>query len=374
MGNDFLDRHGHRNFVFGEGRISGYASAALGIGALLGVLCFRFPEYLTTADMRANLYTFEFARNFLWLSICVGFLLGVVSYILNPEKKLALTGVTTAFVAVLLGAFQVQERAVEQTHMSFGLDWFVLALVFSMMIFIPLEKAFAQKPLKVLRPHWRTDLVYFLFSHLLIQFYLFATNYVHEDLLGWAQADAVQQWAQGLPIPVQILCCVLIADFFQAVTHKWYHEFGWLWKFHAVHHSSEHLDWLAGSRTHFVESLVTRTVVIVPLYIVGFATEALNVYVVIIGVQAVFVHANVSWDFGFLKYVIVTPQYHHWHHSDDPQFANTNYAVHLPVIDMLLGTFKLPATMWPPSYGVFDSPPPDGFLRQLLYPFRKSRA
>jgi sterol desaturase/sphingolipid hydroxylase (fatty acid hydroxylase superfamily) len=252
-------------------------------------------------------------------------------------------------------------------------DWFVLAWVFSMLIFIPLEKAFAQKPLQVLRPHWRTDLVYFFVSHLLIQFYLLFTNYIHQDLLGWAQVGAVQSFAQDLPTVVQILCCVFIADFFQAVTHKWYHEVSWLWKFHAVHHSSEHLDWLAGSRAHVVESLLTRTAVVVPLYLVGFSLEALNVYVVIIGVQAVFVHANVNWDFGFLKYLIVTPQYHHWHHSDDPQYANTNYAVHLRVIDMLLGTFKLPATMWPATYGVIDSAPPNGFINQLFYPFRKSK-
>jgi len=180
-----------------------------------------------------------------------------------------------------------------------------------MLIFIPLEKAFAQKPLQVLRPHWRTDLVYFFVSHLLIQFYLLFTNYIHQDLLGWAQVGAVQSFAQDLPTVVQILCCVFIADFFQAVTHKWYHEVSWLWKFHAVHHSSEHLDWLAGSRAHVIEPLLTRTAVVVPLYLVGFSLEALNVYVVIIGVQAVFVHANVNWDFGFLKYLIVTPQYHH---------------------------------------------------------------
>ena len=87
------------------------------------------------------------------------------------------------------------------------------------------------------------------------------------------------------------------------------------------------------------------------------------------GIQAVFVHANVRWDFGFLKYVIVTPQYHHWHHSDDPAYANTNYAVHLPLIDMLMGTFKLPDKMWPDTYGVFGQQPPKGFLSQLAYPF-----
>ena len=105
---------------------------------------------------------------------------------------------------------------------------------------------------------------------------------------------------------------------------------------------------------------------IVPLYIINFSETALNAYVVLVGVQAVFVHANVRWDFGFLKYIIVTPQYHHWHHSDDPEYANTNFAVHLPLIDMLMGTFKLPDKMWP------DTCRPGGIPRRPTGSYRRT--
>lgn len=360
---------GTRPFRFGEGRISGYLSALFGISALLGVLAFIFPEWLTTKDLRESLYTFRFARNLLWSGIVIAFTMGIVSYILSPQKKLAATGVITAFLAVLLGAFNVQERAVQEVPFSFGIDWFVLSLIFSMAIFIPLEKAFARHPLNVLRPEWRTDLTYFCVSHLLIQFFLLFTNVVQNDLFGWAHSAAVTEFAQGLPIWAQFIACVFIADLFQSVTHRWYHQNPWSWKFHSIHHSSKNMDWLAGSRTHFIEALATRSAVIVPLYIINFSEPALNAYVVLVGVQAVFVHANVRWDFGFLKYVLVTPQYHHWHHSDDPAYANTNFAVHLPLIDMLMGTFKLPDKMWPDTYGVFGQEPPQGFVPQLAYPF-----
>jgi len=360
---------GTRPFRFGEGRISGYLSALFGIAALLGVLAFIFPEWLTTKDLRESLYTFEFARNLLWVGIVIAFTMGIVSYILSPQKKLAATGIITAFIAVLLGAFNVQERAVQEVPFSFGIDWFVLSLIFSMAIFIPLEKAFARHPQNVLRPEWRTDLTYFCISHLLIQFFLLFTNMVQNDLLGWAHSAAVTAFAQGLPVWLQFIACVFIADLFQALTHRWYHQVPWFWKFHSIHHSSKNMDWLAGSRTHFIEALATRTAVIVPLYIINFSEAALNAYVVLVGVQAVFVHANVRWDFGFLKYVLVTPQYHHWHHSDDPEYANTNFAVHLPLIDMLMGTFKLPDKMWPDTYGVFGQEPPKGFVSQLAYPF-----
>ncbi len=368
----FLERHGHREFIWGEGRISGYLSSALGLCALLGVLCFKYPEWLTTAEFREALYSFEFARNLLWLGIVISFFSGVLSFTLNREKKLAIVGLSASMAAVLLGAFTVEERAVGEAAFSFGLDWFILAFIFSMLIFIPLEKAFAQKEVKVLRPEWRTDMTYFVVAHLLIQLFLLFTNAVHVYLFGWAQSDAVTAFAQSLPLVVQFLACVFIADFFQALTHRWYHEIPWLWKFHAVHHSSENMDWLAGSRTHFVEAALTRTAVIVPLYVIGFSEAALNAYVVLVGVQAVFVHANVNWKFGWLKYVIVTPRYHHWHHSDDRAYANTNYAVHLPVIDMLFGTFKLPPEDWPETYGVFSAPVPKGFLRQFLHPFTRT--
>ncbi len=366
----FFSRHGHRPFIWGEGRIAGYLSATLGICAFLGVLCFKYPAWLTTAEFREALYSFEFARNLLWLVIVVAFVCGIVSFAICEQKKLSVTGIAASLLAVGLGAFTVTDQPVGVAPVSFGLDWFILAFIFSMLIFIPLEKAFAQKELNILRPEWRTDMTYFVVAHLLIQFFLLFTNAVHVYVLGWAQSETVTEIARSMPVWAQFIACVFIADFFQALTHRWYHEIPWLWKFHAVHHSSEHLDWLAGSRTHLVEAALTRTAVIVPLYLIGFSEVALNAYVVLVGVQAVFVHANVNWRFGWLSYVIVTPRYHHWHHSDDPAYANTNYAVHLPLIDMLMGTFKLPKEAWPGSYGVFSAPVPKGFWQQFLYPFK----
>ncbi len=40
-------------FQFGTGRISGVLSVALGGSSLLAVLCFQFPELLTTPDLRS---------------------------------------------------------------------------------------------------------------------------------------------------------------------------------------------------------------------------------------------------------------------------------------------------------------------------------
>jgi lathosterol oxidase len=364
---------GSRPFVLGEGRISGYLSATLGLCALLGVLCLLFPEYLTTPDLRDKLYTVSFARHLLLAGLVASFALGVLSFVLNrTHRRLAATGIASSFLAVLLGGASIEPGDITGRGVALGIDWFVLAFLGSMLIFIPLEKAFAQKPLAVLRPEWRTDLAYFFVGHLLIQFYLLFTNTVSVTLFAWAHTDWLQGPVRGLPLWAQFFAAVALADTCQYVVHRAYHRMPWLWRFHAVHHSTPHLDWLAGSRMHVVEVLITRTAVVVPLYLVGFSEPALNGYVLLVGVQAVLAHANLNWPFGPFRYLLVTPQYHHWHHARDPAYADANYAVHLPVIDMLFGTFRLPGNTWPESYGTLSPAVPKGFFRQLVFPFRNS--
>jgi lathosterol oxidase len=164
---------------------------------------------------------------------------------------------------------------------------------------------------------------------------------------------------------------VFVADLAQYVAHRFYHSNGTLWRMHAVHHSVRVMDWLAGSRLHLVEVLLTRMSVFIPLYLVGFSQEVLYSYIGFVSVHAVFIHANVGINFGWLRYVIATPQYHHWHHSDDPQVMNKNFAVHLPVIDLLFGTHYQPRGKWPESYGIIGEPVPEGIVAQHLHPFRR---
>jgi lathosterol oxidase len=131
------------------------------------------------------------------------------------------------------------------------------------------------------------------------------------------------------------------------------------------------MDWLAGSRLHLVDIVVTRGLTFVPLYVAGFAPGPVFAYVLLVSFQAVLIHANVSWRFGPLRWVLATPQYHHWHHAVEP--VDVNFAVHLPVIDAIFGTFYLPADRWPAVYGVAGNPVPRGYSAQLTYPFRSPR-
>lgn len=138
-----------------------------------------------------------------------------------------------------------------------------------------------------------------------------------------------------------------------------------------MHHSTEYLDWLSGSRNHVLQTFVDRTLAMVPLYLLGPDQAALDAYVVFAALQAGFTHANVGIPFGPLKYVLATPQFHHWHHSSEKPAIDTNYGVHTTLFDLMFGTFHMPDRHWPAKYGTVK-PIPKRWMGQLLHPFRPS--
>jgi len=354
----------------GEGWISGYLSALLGLSALGGVLCFRFPELLTTADVRAQVDP-EMLRPILLGCMVVGSVAGALNFLFAKGRKQAVTGLLACGLAVLFGGAGIETTGRPASPYAIGLDWLILSLLVSALVFIPIEKAFGlRRNQLILRRQWRTDMLYFAVNSLLLSYILLVTMRAVPAVFGWAVSTSVQEAVQSWPVWVQFIAAVFCADLAQYWTHRWYHTKSF-WKIHAVHHSAPAMDWLAGSRLHLVEILITRSAILGALFLVGFSEAALQAYVVLVGAQAVFVHANVGIDFGPLNYLLVTPQFHHWHHSDDRAAADTNFAVHLPVIDLMFGTFRLPKGEWPTNYGVIGPPIPDGLIGQALYPFRK---
>lgn len=352
-----------------------HISAGLGISALLGVLCFHFPELLTSRDFRA-VYTEQFARRLLLAGLVAAFVLGTVSILRGRNRRVALTGVGTAALAVLLGGATVHFDAIGSTPFSLGLDWFVISLFFSALVFIPIEKMLAVRPMSPMRDEWRTDLAYFFMGHVLVQFVLIAVTASTSTVAAFAAFPALKAAIQSWPVWLQFLLAVLVADLAQALLHRAYHNIPWLWRFHAVHHSSRRMDWLAGSRIHIAEILLTRSAVLLPLVVLGFSADAVNGYVILVGVQAVLAHANLRLDFAWLEYVLVTPRYHHWHHARDADYVDANYAIHLPLVDMLMGTFmRPPRGIWPHEYGVMKlETVPRGFWRQAWMPLVPKQA
>ncbi len=347
---------------------------ALGVLSLLGVLCFHFPKLLTSQEFRA-VYSTGFARSLLLFGLVATFVLGTVAVLVDRRRGLALTGLGAAALAVLLGGADVEVGAVDPTPYSLGVDWFVLSLFFSALVFIPLEHHLARRPVAVLRPGWRTDAAYFFLNHVLVQLILMLVTASTAAVVAVVALPGVAERVGSLPGWAQFLLAVFVADLAQAVLHRAYHRVSTLWRFHAVHHSSRELDWLAGSRVHFVETVLTRSTVVLPLALLGFSAPVVNAYVILVGLQAVVAHANLDLRPGWWEYVVVLPRYHHWHHARHVDYWDRNYAIHLPLVDMLMGSFKLPADgSWPEEYGVLRlETVPEGILAQHLMPFRGDR-
>ncbi|HEX4853683.1 sterol desaturase family protein [Arenimonas sp.] len=350
-------------------------SAALGLLSLVAVACFHFPELLTSRDFRA-VYSESFARRLLLAGLVAAFLLGTLAILRGRDRRVALAGVGSATLAVLLGGADIQLDDIGQTPWSLGLDWFVVSLLFSALVFIPLEKTLGRIPQSPLRPGWRTDVGYFFLSHVLVQFILIVVTTWTSTVAALAAFPPLQAAIQWLPTWAQFLLAVLVADLAQASLHRAYHRVPFLWRFHAVHHSSEHMDWLAGSRMHLLEIVLTRGFVLLPLVVLGFAPGAINAYVILVGLQAVLAHANLGVRFGWLEHVLVLPRYHHWHHARREDFVDANYAIHLPLVDRLMGTHRLPADgSWPAEYGILDpTEVPRGLWRQHFTPFLQRKA
>ena len=351
-----------------------HLSAWLGSLSLLAVLCFHFPQWLTSRDFRA-VYSEAFARQLLLAGLVAAFVLGTLAILRGRNRRVALVGVATATAAVLLGGTDVQLDPIGQTPWSLGLDWFVVSLLFSALVFIPIERVFGRVRQSPLRPGWRTDVAYFFTSHVLVQFILILVTAWTTQVAALAAFPPLQAAIQSLPWWLQFVLAVLCADLAQAALHRAYHRWDWLWRLHCVHHSSTHMDWLAGSRMHLLEIVLTRGMVLLPLVVLGFGQAAINAYVILVGLQAVLAHANLGLRPGWLEYVLVLPRYHHWHHARDPACVDVNYAIHLPLVDMLMGTFRLPRDgSWPAEYGVLDpASVPEGIVAQHLLAFRRGK-
>ena len=359
----------HGELRSGKGMVSGVIALILAVLCFLGVLVFHFPEYLSTPQLRKS-YSVDFMRQLLYWSMVLAGGLSLFNVVRGRARWLALWTFVLIAASALLGGHKVPVNDFPDNTPYIGLDWFVLDLLGSSLIFIFIEKLFAlRKDQPVFRPEWQTDLHHFIVNHMVVGFILLATNLLVHKLFGWAANDGIRGWVANLNFFVALFLIVLVADLVQYWTHRAYHEVPVLWRLHAVHHSVKSMDWLAGSRQHIIELLITRTLVLAPIYVLGFSKEVIDAYIVIVGFQAVFNHANVSVRLGPLRYVIVTPNFHHWHHSQDQEALDRNYAAHFAFLDYAFGTAVKSDREWPEAYGVLGDYVPNGFWKQLAFPF-----
>lgn len=167
-------------------------------------------------------------------------------------------------------------------------------------------------------------------------------------------------WLQAVEV-------LVLVDFIGYWTHRAFHSSRG-WRIHAIHHSSEELDWIASARVHPLNELVNRLAQATPVLMLGFDPKVTLAAAPFLTLYAIGLHANLDWDFGPLRKVIASPVFHRWHHSRESEALNKNFAGLFPLWDLLFGTFHMPPNRLPCAFGT-TSPVPDGFLSQLAYPF-----
>jgi sterol desaturase/sphingolipid hydroxylase (fatty acid hydroxylase superfamily) len=218
------------------------------------------------------------------------------------------------------------------------------------------------------------DALYFLVGTL---FYTGLSAALLKMLVGWSfGGEATNAWAaiqhgygiaHRLPIWAQVVIVLVVTDVIQYWLHRLLH-LAPLWPIHAIHHSAENVDWTTTFRVHPVNFLIYNAGVAMLTAAMGFSpltfliVSPLNFFI------GAFVHANLNWTLGPLRFVIATPVFHRWHHSCDPEVRDKNFAPTFPVLDLMFGTFHMPKDRLPEGYGAEGVP--SNFAGQMIYPFR----
>lgn len=351
-------------------RSAGVTSGIFGALSVLGELCFRFPHHLVTNDARAFYVAhLDFFRHLLLATIVVTFVLGCTSVLL-VRSKYAIAGVLLGTIAILLGGPGAEAVTEQPRAISAGLDYFLLSLLVLALLFIPMERLWPLRDQRVFRKHWQTDLAHFFANHVTVQILALLTIVPVQMFFAWAVEGPVQRAIASQPLWLQFIEILFVVDLASYWVHRAFHRIPLLWRFHSIHHSVQHMDWLAGSRLHVVDVVVTRLVGFLPMFLLGFSPAAVYGYLIFVSFHAVYIHANVRHRWPVLRNIVTTPEFHHWHHAAEPEAIDKNFAVLLSCIDSMFGTAYRPGH-WPGQYGVVEDQPPTTYFAQLVFPFRK---
>jgi len=358
---------------FGSGWIAGVAALVGSVAGLFFILCLRYPSLLIVPPLR-DYYQSPLFRLGLHLLLIGSFLTAIISLVLRATKTLGFTAICITLLATIIGGLRVESRGELTGGVFLGLDWFVLNVIFTGFLFIPLERLFARKKGQPLfREEWREDLFYYLVSSLMVQVLTFLSMTPAIELVAHTRWTTFRAWAASQPVIFQIIEIMFFTDLVQYWVHRAFHRIPFLWGFHAVHHSAQTLDWMAGARMHFLEIIALRGTTIIPMYILGFGPTALHFYILLVYIHSSLLHSNVGWNFDHVGRFLATPRFHHWHHGIDKDAIDVNFAIHFPLFDRLFGTYHLPPHQWPSGYGIAEHPVPRGYWGQFWYPFTRKK-
>jgi sterol desaturase/sphingolipid hydroxylase (fatty acid hydroxylase superfamily) len=253
-----------------------------------------------------------------------------------------------------------------------------VALPLLIAVFVPLERFFSIRPAGLFEKGWLVDLGWYFVNSLAPIFLLGPPAALLAWMVHTLLPSGVTGAAAGLPLWARTIAAMIVGEIGFYRGHRWSHEIPLLWRFHAIHHSAVHVNFLVNTRAHPVDMVFTRLCGLVLLYATGLASPVgpnptlVPALVLLVGsLWTFFVHANVRWRLGPFEEIISSPAFHHWHHTFEDH-KDHNYSPMLPFMDRIFGTFYLPKS-WPADYGT-STTVSEGLIGQLLDPFAPASA
>ncbi|KRB20129.1 sterol desaturase family protein [Mesorhizobium loti] len=243
----------------------------------------------------------------------------------------------------------------------------IKALLISALIFIPFEHLFHERPQKTFRKGLGVDLIYVLFNGFIIKVAVVLIAAYTLDAAAIVVPQSMMRAVGGQPVWLQVAEIILITDIGVYWAHRAFHKIPALWRFHAVHHGIEELDWLGAFHSHPVDAIATKAISLAPIFFLGFSDASIAAFSVIYFWHTLLVHSNLRIPFGPLKWLIASPQFHRWHHANQREAYDKNFAGQLPLLDMVFGTYNATGNKVPEKYGV-DDPIPSSYFGQVGYP------
>jgi sterol desaturase/sphingolipid hydroxylase (fatty acid hydroxylase superfamily) len=233
-------------------------------------------------------------------------------------------------------------------------------------------------PIPVKKP-WRATLLDLQYAYLTVLYPPFI-NLILSAIFGLlalqTKGNSHNPEISSLFFAAQLLILLFLRDCLVYLRHRIFHLRP-LWAFHSIHHSSEELDWLSTVRMHPAENTIEIALQILLFLIclkIGLDPMVLSVAGLVINFYDFFIHSNLRLTFGPVRYVLVSPVIHRWHHSDAPDARDKNFAAMFSCLDLMFGTFYMPKTSIPETTGLSAQEKtfhPRTLAGQLLYPFRK---
>lgn len=255
------------------------------------------------------------------------------------------------------GAMHLAEKSFE------AIEWLILGAIEIVVLYAILRPLEAKRPAEVWsnRGGVGTDVLYTLLSRLGV--ITIATFFLLLPVFDWIEGEL--RLAGFSPFHLEDLAPAIAAspalafalyfvvlDFAEYWRHRLQHRFDWWWALHALHHSQRKMSFWTDSRNHLLDDVLAGVWLATIALLIGIPPGQFFFIVIATRMIENLSHANLRMPFGTVgERLVVSPRFHRRHHAigvgHEGAYQGCNFAVLLPLWDMLFGTADFDATTEP---------------------------